>query len=200
MIRSLLAPAILVTALLIPAASRAADAHPAAETARTYVKTLLARDWQGCSAMIERQALERKLQSTVALVRGSATVSEETEKLRSLGLGSLKELEALTPRAFFVREREMMEKALGRPVSVAPEELRSLAMEVLSIGTEEEGSFVHVLLRTHRDTAAGKVHELMLVSLHQDASDKTKWLVVPDSLMPVFEAKESSGASGGKGK
>jgi hypothetical protein len=196
MIRSLLALAAFAVPLSTPAASHAADAHPAAETARAYVKTLLARDWQGCSAMIQREALERKLQSTVALVRGSATVTEETEKLRSLGLSSLKELEALTPRAFFVREREMMEKALGRPATVPQEELRSLTMEVLSVGAEEDGAFVHVLLRTHRDTSAGKVHELMLVSLHQDSSDKTKWHVVPDSLMPVFEAVNGAAGAG----
>jgi hypothetical protein len=172
--------------------ARCAEGHPATAAAQQYVKTLLAQDWAACAEMILPDALLRKHQSTIALVRSSGTITEENEKLRSLGLANLKELEEMTPRAYFILERRRMSEAMNRSQESRDEELKSLVMEVLSTGTEEEGRFVHVLLRAHRVSSGARVHELMLISLYQDAADKSKWLVVPDTLMPVAEPLETA--------
>jgi hypothetical protein len=169
-----------------------AEDHPATAAAQRYVKVLLAQDWTACADMILPDALSRKHQSTMALVRASGTITEENEKLRSLGLADLKELEAMTPRAYFILERRRMSEAMNRSQEARDEELKSLTMEPVSTGTEEGGKFAHVLLRTHRVSGGSRVHELMLISLYQDAADKTKWLVVPDTLMPVAEPLEAA--------
>lgn len=109
----------------------------------------------------------------------------ESARLAVYKLQKVEELEKLTPQAFYVRERSAVQSGVNS--SDGAKELASLKMEILASGSEENGTFMHVTIRTHRETAEMRIHELALVSLLQDPADKNKWYVVPDTQLPVLE-------------
>ena len=169
------------------------DDHPAVETARTYLQAVVAGDWTTCADLILPKALERKKRETVEVIKNSPTVSEETERLKMLGIASFKDLEAMSPAAFYIAERNAVHKAIDESAASKARQLSTLKIEVLSVGVEEDGSFVHVLVRTHRDTEEIRVHELMLVSLLKDSDVPGKWRIVPDTQLPVSEPLPETG-------
>lgn len=169
------------------------EGHPAVTTARSYLQAVVAGDWTTCAQLILPKALERKHQASIEVIKNSATVTEETERLKQLGIVSFKELESMKPADFYVLERKAVHKAIDEPTSSQARQLRTLKIEVLSVGVEEEGHFVHVLMRTHRETDDVRVHELTLVSLLQEPGDPSTWRVVPDTQIPVSEPLPESG-------
>lgn len=174
---------------------RSADGveHPSVTTAKSYLQAVVAGDWTTCAQLIFPKALERKHQASVEVIKNSATVTEEAERLKQLGIASFKELESMNPADFYVLERKAVHKVIDEPSSSQARQLRTLRIEVLSVGLEEEGRFVHVLMRTHRETDEMQVHELTLVSLLQEPGEPGTWKVVPDTQIPVSEPLPEGG-------
>lgn len=181
----------LVFAALACAPVRAGDApvgeqHPAVQKARQYVRAIIARDWQGCAEMLLPAALERRKRDLLAEF-DAATPGRQKAILDFHGVASRKELEMMTPQALYISDRTATYRPLHDEPNMPARQLITLDMKVVSTGAEENGRFVHTLIRTHRDAGNARVHELTLVSVVQDDADEARWFVVPDSLLPAVE-------------
>lgn len=161
------------------------ESNPALVITKDYVRAVIARDWEKCATMLLPKALERKLMETVSFIKESQTMELEAARLAVYKVHKVEELEKLTPQEFYVRERNAVQS--GVKGSDGAKELSTLKMEILASGSEENGAFMHVTIRTHRETTEMRIHELALVSLLQDPADKNKWYVVPDTQLPVVE-------------
>lgn len=112
---------------------------------------------------------------------------ELESRLSAYGVKSVDELEQLTPERFYVLDRTALQNQFRDSPESRELQVATLKYEIVASGTEEEGRFVHFLIRMHRQTAQVILHELTVVSVLQDPADKSKWYVAPDSQSPVSE-------------
>jgi hypothetical protein len=177
-------------ALMSASGLSGADATPSGPevaVAIKYVTAVVSQDWKICSTMLAPKALERRQKEVLAFVKDSKTMTEESAKLEALGIATYGDLDKMTPQQFYVAERIALNQKTAPSQEVKVRQLQTLKVEVISVGSEDQGHFSHVLVRTHRDTLDMRVHELLLISLLQDSMDKEKWWVVPDTQLPVAE-------------
>jgi hypothetical protein len=174
-------------ALVVRAADLPLDEqHPAVLKARLYVQAIVARDWPRCAALLLPAALERRQRDALAAF-DTANEKEQQGFLAFYGVKSRAELAALSPQKLYVADRTATYRALDEVPDALARELATLDLHVLSIASEENNEFLHVLIRTHREADTKRIHELMLVSVVRDTTDATRWFVAPDSLLPVAE-------------
>lgn len=160
--------------------------HPAVKKARLYVEAIVARDWKTCASMLLPAALEWKKSDALAALT-SATHERRAELLEFYGVKSPADLERLSAGDFYVVERTATYRPQNLPLDSFARQLETLKTDLLSVAAEEENRFIHVLMRTHRETSDLRIHELMLISVLQDDSDQSRWHIVPDSLLPVAQ-------------
>lgn len=187
----ILAATVTLGVTLLPAAARAEEPVFLGVT-QDYVKAVVAQDWKKCADMLLPRALERKKEETVNFIKNSSTMEIESARLAVYGLRKVEELVSMSGQEFYVRERSAVQTGAGN--AGADKQLATLKIEVLATGKEEEGSFVHVVVRTHREAGEMRIHELTLVSLLQDPTNKDKWFIVPDTQLPVVQPIEPPAA------
>jgi hypothetical protein len=162
---------------LMQPAQAATSEHPCAGLVKKYLTCVVNQNWESAAVLLQPSALARKQKEAVSVMKSATTMSAEQEMLNSFGVKEIRDLEALTPQAFYVLDRISWHKRVNTPAEVSKRKQETLKVDVLGVAEEKDRGYAHVTVRTTQETLTDRVEELFLISF---IKEKDKWLISPD--------------------
>ena len=135
----------------------------------------------------------------VALAQLSADVKAQSA---GAALRRKERLEKMTPQEFYVVDRN----AWHQKLKIAPETMKrkkeTLKINILSVASEPDKKYVHVVVRTSQETLTDKIEELFLISFVPNPKNAKAWQIAPEmkdrpviTPLPGTEGAKKDGAA-----
>ena len=154
--------------------------HECASLVKKYLTAVVEQDWKTAAEMIITESLERRQRETVGIIKAAPTMTDEAAMLQGYNAKDYKELEKMTPQEFYVVDRN----AWHQKLKIAPETMKrkkeTLKINILSVASEPDKKYVHVVVRTSQETLADKIEELFLISFVPHPKNSKSWLISPE--------------------
>ena len=154
--------------------------HECASLVKKYLTAVVEQDWKTAADMIIIESLERRQRETVGIIKAAPTMTDEAAMLQGYNAKDYKELEKMTPQEFYVVDRN----AWHQKLKIAPETMKrkkeTLKINILSVASEPEKKYVHVVVRTSQETLTDKIEELFLISFVPHPKNPKNWLIAPE--------------------
>lgn len=167
----------LAIALAPLAAAPLPEDHPCADLVKKYLTCVVNQDWKTAAEMLDTESLARKQKETISIIKSAPTMSEEAKMLERFEVSDIRDLEKLTPRQFYILDREVWHKRLNAGDEVAKRKQKTLKIEVLGLVEEKEKGFVHATVRTSQETLDDRIEELFLISF---IKEEGQWAISPE--------------------
>ena len=154
--------------------------HECAGLVKKYLTAVVEQDWKTAADMIVTDSLERRQRETVSIIKSAPTMTDEATMLQGYKAKDYKELEKMSPQEFYVADRNAWHEKLKIAPETTKRKLETLKIEILSVASEKDKGYVHVVVRTSQETLTDKIEELFLISFVPNPKNPKGWLISPE--------------------
>lgn len=154
--------------------------HECAGLVKKYLTAVVEQDWKTAADMIVNESLERRQRETVSIIKSAPTMTDEAAMLQGYKAKDYKELEKITPQEFYVVDRNAWHEKLKIAPETTKRKRETLKIEILSVASEKDKGYVHVVVRTSQETITDKIEELFLISFVPNPKNPKGWLISPE--------------------
>lgn len=154
--------------------------HECAGLVKKYLTAVVEQDWKTAADMIVEDSLQRRQRETVSIIKSAPTMTDEAAMLQGYNAKDYKELEKMSPQEFYVVDRNAWHQKLKIAPETTKRKKETLSIEILSVATEKQKGYVHVVVRTSQETLTDKIEELFLISFVPNPKNPKSWLIAPE--------------------